>query len=82
VSVNAALLEKIRANAIVNRSQLPSAPPQPTSQALVLFKPLPWTNVIDGEARRQEQEVNVKRAEKVKSYEPVISEDDAMDVEI
>lgn len=76
MSVNPALLEKIRAN---DRSRLPSALTPTTSQALVLFKPLPWANVNDGEARRREREVNEERAVKVKSYEP---EDDAMDVEM
>lgn len=48
----------------------------------MLFKPLPWASAIDDEAKRWEREVSEERAVKVKSYEPAILEDDAMDVEI
>jgi hypothetical protein len=73
------LLEKIRANTLDN--SLPPVPTPSTSQALVLFKPLPTFSDINGDEKAERKEENrVKHVEDVRLYDGITLVDDAMDI--
>lgn len=78
--VNPVLLERIRANTLEKSPLSPAASTPPTSQALVLYKPLPWYKDTDGDGeaiqRGRKEEVT-----KVHVYDCIPFDDDAMDVE-
>jgi hypothetical protein len=74
------LLEKIRANTLDNSPLLPVSTPS-TSQALVLFRPLPTFSDIDGDGKAEREEENrVKHVEDVRLYDGITLADDAMDI--
>jgi len=77
VSINPALLDRIRSNTIESSTTTPGKPAPRTSQALVLFKPLPLGE-REAEIRKMEEDRKEKEAVERKQ---VIADEDAMDVE-
>ncbi|KIM45185.1 hypothetical protein M413DRAFT_441869 [Hebeloma cylindrosporum] len=78
LTINPALLERIRTNKFETCTKPPSTSPSSTSQALVLFQPLPLSEmekekVKEVQAERK-QEAEAKRAERER-------DEDAMDIE-
>lgn len=79
VTVNAALLEKIRAN-VVDQCPIPLAP---TSQALVLFRPLPWASAMnEGENREALKQAHKEKKVHSELHMTLDGEDMAMEVEV
>lgn len=76
LTVNSVLLDRIRTNKFDSSTTAPSTSPSSTSQALVLFQPLPLSEMdmerVKEVQAKQKQEAEVKRAEK---------DEDAMDIE-
>ena len=76
LTINPVLLDRIRTNKFDSSTTAPSTSPSSTSQALVLFQPLPLSEREKERAKEmqatQKKEAEVKRAER---------DEDAMDIE-
>lgn len=75
VSVNPVLLDRIRNN----RLETSKPPVQTTSQALILFKPLPFVEEEIGHIERLKEERRKKS--EAESKKRTIIDEDAMDIE-
>jgi hypothetical protein len=78
VSINPVLLSQIRSHGFDSSSSSRSTPPLSTSQALVLFKPLPFSETEIEKVK----ELQAKRKQEAEDKREETEEDsDAMDVE-